>query len=313
MSQLHLPLIMEPDELELGLRRRDLLIVDLGDQRTHAKHHVPGAINLEYQRLVMARPPALGLLPDDRHLGEVLSSLGMTPETHVVAYDNGGNAKACRLLWTLDVIGHPNFSLLDGGLHAWMGEGHRTDHGLNQPRQGDYEVTQHNDVVADKAYILAHLDDPGVVILDTRSPAEFSGSDRQAARGGHIPGAVNMNWTLAMDRERNLRLRSEGELREMLEKLGVTPDKEIVTHCQIHQRSSHTYIMLKALGYPRIKGYPGSWSEWGNDLELPIETSSRTNGLESFSSARRLWSSVTKSWPAWFRKSGQPGDASSDE
>ncbi len=75
-----------------------------------------------------------------------------------------------------------------------------------------------------------------------------------------------------MDRARNLRLKSENELREMLEGLGVLPNKEVITHCQNHHRSSHTYIMLKALGYPRIMGYPGSWSEWGNDLELPIET-----------------------------------------
>ncbi len=130
---------------------------------------------------------------------------------------------------------------------------------------------RHSDVVADKAYILAHLDDLGVVILDTRSPAEFSGIDIRAARGGHIPGAINMDWILAMDRERNLRLKSEVELRGILENLGITPDKEVITHCQTHHRSSHTYVTLKALGFPRIKGYPGSWSEWGNDLELPIE------------------------------------------
>ncbi len=112
----------------------------------------------------------------------------------------------------------------------------------------------------------------GVVILDTRSPAEFSGIDRRAARGGHIPGAVNMDWSVALDRERNLRLKPAVELRGILDNLGITPDKEVITHCQTHHRSSHTYLMLKALGYPRTRGYPGSWSEWGNDLELPTET-----------------------------------------
>ena len=271
ISQSNLPLIVEPGELERVLGRHDVLVVDLGNQPTHARSHVPGAVHLEYGRIVTARPPAMGLVPDDQQLGEALSSVGMRPDTHVVAYDDEGNGKACRLLWTLDLVGHANFSLLNGGLHAWLNEGHRTEAGVCQPPHGDYEVDHHADVVADKDYILAHMDDPDVVILDTRSAAEFSGVDIRAARGGHIPGAVNLDWILAIDRERNLRLKSEVELREILKTLGITPDKEVITHCQTHHRSSHTYIMLKALGYPRIKGYPGSWSEWGNDLELPIE------------------------------------------
>ena len=272
MSQSNLPLIVEPDELEPRLERHDLLIVDLGDQPTHAICHVPGAIHLEYRRIVAVEPPVMGLLPDDRQLGDVLTSIGVTPEIHVVAYDGQGNAQACRLLWTLDVIGHRNFSLLNGGLQAWLDEGYETEDGLGQPRPGAYEVERHSDAVADKAYVLAHMEDSGVVLLDTRSPAEFSGIDRRAARGGHIPGAVNMDWTLAMDEAGAPRLKPEDELREMLEELGVTPDKEVITYCQTHRRSAHTYVTLKALGYPRIKSYPGSWSEWGNDLALPVET-----------------------------------------
>ena len=272
MSQPALPLIVEPDELERHLGRDDLLIVDVGDQPTHAAYHVPGAIHLEYRGILAVEPPALGLLPDDRQLSDVLTSIGVTPETHVVAYGGEGNGEACRLLWTLDVIGHRNFSLLDGGLQAWLDEGCETEDGLGQPRPGACEVGRHTDAVVDKAYVLAHMEDSGVVLLDTRSPAEFSGIDRRAARGGHIPGAVNMDWTLAMDEAGAPRLKPEGELREMLEQLGVTPDKEVITYCQTHRRSAHTYIALKALGYPRIKGYPGSWSEWGNDLALPVET-----------------------------------------
>lgn len=272
MSQLTLPLIVEPDELERHLGHRDLLIVDLSKRLIHAQYHVPGAVHLEYGKIISARPPAMGLLPDDQQLSDALSSIGMTPDTHVVAYDDAGNVNASRLLWTLDVIGHPNFSLLNGGLHAWLSEGHRTERGFNQPQRGNYKVVRGADPVADKAYVLAHLDDPEVVILDTRSPEEFSGVKKQAARGGHIPGAVNIDWVLATDRRRNSRFKPEGELRELLEKLGVTPDKEVITHCHVHQRSSHTYIVLKSLGYRRIKGYPGSWSEWGNDLQLPIET-----------------------------------------
>ncbi len=102
MSVPQVPLILEPDELELYWDDEKLLIVDLRDQSSFATNHVPGAVHLEYGRIVWARPPAMGLLPDNAHLSEVLTSIGLTPQTHVVAYDDEGNAKACRLLWTLE-------------------------------------------------------------------------------------------------------------------------------------------------------------------------------------------------------------------
>lgn len=272
MSQPILPLIAQAHELEARLAEPGLLVVDVGDRQAHAACHVPGAVHLPYSRIVTARPPVEGLLPEEGQLAEVLSSLGMAPESHVVAYDGEGNTKACRLLWTLDVIGHGSFSLLDGGLQAWLGGGHRTEDGVEQPRRGAYGIASQGEAAADKDYVLAHLNDPGVVLLDARSPAEFSGLDVRALRGGHIPGAVNMDWSLALDPERSPRLKPPDELRRMLGALGVTPEKEVIAYCQRHHRSSHSYVVLKSLGYPRIKGYSGSWSEWGNDPELPIES-----------------------------------------
>ena len=125
--------------------------------------------------------------------------------------------------------------------------------------------------LADTDYILSRLGDPGLGLLDSRTPQEFSGEKKYSARGGHIPGAAQLNWTDTMDQSRNLRLKPEAELREMLEQRGLTRDKEIVCYCQSHHRSSHAYIMLKALGYPRIKGYPGSWSEWADRADTPVE------------------------------------------
>ena len=237
MSLPNMPLILEPDELELNLDDEKLLIVDLCDQSTFASNHVPGAVHLEYGRIVWARPPAMGLLPDRAHLSEVLTSIGLTPQTHVVAYDDEGNAKACRLLWTLDALGHGTFSLLDGGLHSWLNEGHRTATGLTEPRPGNYVAKIQDGPIADKAYILARLDDPGVAILDARTPGEFGGSDKRAARAGHIPSAVNMDWTLAIDRERNSRLKQAVELQALLEEMGVTRDKRssrIAKHTTAH-------------------------------------------------------------------------------
>lgn len=266
-----LPLLLQPDELERRLGDESLLIVDLCNEESYLARHIPGAVHLDYAHIVAARPPTMGLLPDEHRLSRVLSTIGFSLDSHVVAYDAEGNGRASRFLWTLEVLGHERLSLLDGGLKAWLAERHPVKEGCEIRQPQHFHGNYYRDRVADKAYILAHLPDPDVVILDARSPAEYHGDHLRAQRGGHIPGAVNFEWTEAIDQERNLRFKPIDELRSMLETLGVTPDKEIICHCQTHHRSAHTCMVLKHLGYPRVKGYPGSWSEWGNDPATPIE------------------------------------------
>lgn len=267
-----LPLIVEPGQLETVLGSPGLLVVDLNDAAVYAQGHVPGAVNLPYAALIGPRPPAMGLIAGAEQLSRAFSAIGMTADSHVVAYDSEGNGRASRLLWTLDAVGHPRASLLNGGFRAWSGEGHKVETGASSPTASDYRVTIRGDVVADKGYILQHLKDPTVLVLDVRSPAEYDGQDVRSARGGHIPGAVNLDWTNALDRARALRIKPAAELRALFEKAGITPDKEVITHCQTHHRSAHTYVVLKSLGFSRIKGYDGSWSEWGNDPSLPVES-----------------------------------------
>lgn len=271
MSEPLLPLIVEPDALEAALGTEGILVVSLDEPERYAAGHVPGAVNLRFGSLIAPRPPAMGTMAPVEALASALSAIGVTPGTHVVAYDGEGNGKAARLLWTLDVVGHRGFSLLNGGWKAWAGEGHPVETEPNIPVQGSIAVGEPGPALADRQYILDHLEDPSVVVLDARTPAEYAGQDVRSARGGHIPGAANFDWTLALDRDRNLRLKPAAELRAMLEERGITPDKEVIAHCQTHTRSSHSYIVLKSLGYEKIRGYDGSWSEWGNDPDLPIE------------------------------------------
>jgi thiosulfate/3-mercaptopyruvate sulfurtransferase len=265
------PLLVEPQELYAHLGDPSLLVVDLSGPSVQPIGHIPAAVPLDYGALLASRWPIGGLLPDSGHLSRVLSSIGLTPQMHVVAYDEEGGGKAGRFLWTLDVLGHKRFSLLNGGIHAWADEGYPLERGLVRCSHSRYEAicTEHG--YADKAYIVRNLSNPDVVLLDTRTAEEFHGLVRYAARGGHIPGAVNMDWMLAMDRTRNLRLKSEQELRTLLGKRGVTPEREVIVYCQTHHRSSHTYVVLKVLGFPKVRGYAGAWSEWGNLPDTPIE------------------------------------------
>jgi len=267
-----LPLLVEPDALEAALGADGLLVVDVNEPQRYAQGHVPGAVNLAYAGLIGPRPPAMGMMAGEEQLGAALGAIGLTPDLHVVAYDSEGNGRASRLLWTLDALGHQGLSLLNGGFGAWAGEGHPVETDPVTPTPSDYAAHVANDaVIASKGYILDHLGDPDMVVLDVRSAAEYAGHDVRAARGGHIPGAVNMDWTMAMDRGRNLRFLPPDQLTALLAERGVTPDREVITHCQTHHRSAHTCWVLKSLGFPRVRGYDGSWSDWGNDPDVPIE------------------------------------------
>lgn len=265
------PSLIEPDDLEQKLEKKDILIIDLCKPESYQQGHIPGAVHLDYAQIVMAQPPVMGLLPDAHHMSQVLSALGVEPHTQVIAYDDEGGGRACRLLWTLEAYGHTRYSLLNGGLNAWVNEGHAlsTQAGTSTPSQ--YPVQLSADVVADHAYILSQLHNDQVVLLDTRSPKEFSGEDKRAERAGRVPGAVNLEWTLVMEPDLNLRFKSPQDLMGMLAAVGVTPDKEIITYCQTHHRSAHTWFMLRWLGFDRVKGYPGAWSDWGNRSEVPVE------------------------------------------
>lgn len=271
MTKPNLPLLIEPADLATLLGNPALRIVDLNAPNLYARVHIPGAVSLDYAEIVAPRPPAAAVLPSAEHLAKTFAAIGLTPEHHVVAYDDEGNGRAARLLWTLDAVGHRGASLLNGGLEAWLAEGRPTESGSRPVAPSEYPVRIVGDVAVEKDYVLAHLNDPSVVLLDARSPQEYNGETKRAARSGHIPGAVNFNWTDAMDPARQLRLKDPAELKRLLEARGVTPDKETITYCQTHHRSAHTYIVLKVLGYPRVKAYPGSWSEWGNLPDTPIE------------------------------------------
>lgn len=266
-----LPRVLEADELAALSRHRDLLVVDVRAPEQCIDGHIPGAVLLSYDNLVQQRGAVVGSLPDANQLSRVLSGIGLDQSQHVVAYDDDKGSHAARLLWTLDVIGHDNYSLLNGGFAAWDEQDLPIAETPRNPKRSSYRAVVQADRWADYDYVLSRLDCADTILLDARSPEEFRGENIRAARGGRIPGAVNFEWSLALDLLDNGRLRGDAELVSLFGDAGVTRDKEIIVYCHSHHRSSHTYLALKQLGFSRVRAYAGSWSEWGNREDAPIE------------------------------------------
>ncbi len=267
-----LPLLIEPEQLESQLEQESVLIIDLSKADNYNKYHIPGAVFLNYSDIVRIDKPTMGLIPSENDLSNSLEKLGVSNNTHIVAYDDEGGGKAARLLWTLDLLNHQNYSLLNGGIFSWANEGYPLNSDTVKPLTSSYKAQLNDNACATKEFILSKLDSDSSVFFDCRTPEEYQGIKKFAARGGHIPGAVNLDWVHTMNQNNNLRLKSKEELLELLSSLGISSDKEVITYCQTHHRSSHTYIVLKYLEFENIKGYPGAWSDWGNDPDTPIAT-----------------------------------------
>ncbi|SEA22791.1 thiosulfate sulfurtransferase [Microbulbifer marinus] len=265
---MNLDLIIEAEQLAAQLEREDLLIVDLSSPQNYLDGHIPGAVHLPFQALMAGTPPAPGKLPSQERLTEVFRAIGLRPEHHVVACDDEGGGWAGRFLWTLEVIGHKNYSYLNGGMHAWRGAGLPLTSEPAETAPSDLEIDIDTSPLMDAEQIQQHLHEPDFRVWDARSPQEYSGEKVLALKGGHIPGAINCEWTQLMDPQRDLRIRSDA--REFLARLGIDSSKKIVTHCQSHHRSGFTWLVGKSLGFD-IRAYPGSWSEWGNLPDAPVE------------------------------------------
>ncbi len=265
-----LPYICESVELHACVHAPNLLIVDMGSADEYSQGHIPGAIHLDYSALQLGQPPAPGLLPKLSSLENSLRQIGLNANSHIIAYDHDNSAKACRLLWTLETIGHQTHSLLNGGMAAWMDSGFETEQVINSAKRGDFTVDNLENTIVDKEYVLQSFDNEKIQILDARSADEFNAIKSQSSRKGHIPGAINLDWMDTIDSSNSKKLKSKPELLAMVEAAGFSKDNEIIVHCQTHRRSSHSFVMLRSIGFKNLKAYPGSWSEWGNDLDLPI-------------------------------------------
>ncbi|NJN52194.1 MAG: sulfurtransferase [Gammaproteobacteria bacterium] len=261
---------MTCEDLALRIGQPDALIVQVTAEARYAAGHIEGAVLVTPNELVSGVPPAAGQLPDRERLQRLFGRIGLTRDVEVIAYDDEGGGWAGRLLWTLDVIGHARWSYLDGGLHAWLGEGRSLSTTDVERPPSELDITIDRAPIAEVSDIVSRLDDPSLTIWDCRSEAEYLGTRSGSQRAGHIPGARHLDWLDLMDPARQLRLRSD--LPGILERAGIRTDSDIITHCQTHHRSGLSYLVARLLGLPRIRAYHGSWAEWGNRSDTPIAT-----------------------------------------
>ena len=259
--------VLEPDAVA-DLPETDTLLVQVTSSALFEQAHIPGAVLIEPAELVCGIPPASGKLPSTAQIAATLSRVGYQPDQRIIAFDDEGGGWAGRLFWTLDVIGHYDWAYLDGGLHAWHAAGLPLAQGASTPVPAEpCEITVDTDPIAEISDVMAAIDDADSVIWDVRSAEEYAGLRSGSARRGHIPGAVNLDWELLKDANRQLRLIDN--LDDVAASLGLLQAKQIITHCQTHHRSGLSYLVGRLLGL-NIKAFHGAWAEWGNDPNTPI-------------------------------------------
>ena len=262
-------LLVDSAWLETHVNDANLRVVDMvSERKAYRRGHIPGAVYLSVDDVRVKVREGGYRLPTEAEAARLFGDLGIGPDTHVVVYDDSGDLDAARLFFTLDVYGHREVSLLDGGIQAWRRGKRAETTVVPSVARTDYRPARVGERVASAEWVRDRLNDPAIALLDARSPDEYRGKDVRARRGGHIPGAVNVEW------QENLRadgtFKPVDELRAMYAAKAVTPDKTVVTYCQTHHRAAHSYFVLRLLGYPRLVGYDRSWSEWGNRDDLPL-------------------------------------------
>jgi len=246
-----------------------LLIVDTRPREDYEKDHIPGALHHDPYPYHVTDTGPEGVAGFQKQMEEILDGLGLRPQSTVVCYEEISGMRATRFLWVLEYLGHSKVKLLDGGLAAWKAHGFPVSREIPKPQTGAFKLEPREPVLATYQDFLDRMRRPGVVFLDVRRDSEYRGTEARSARGGTIPGSIHLEWTHNLNQDGTFK--NAEELRRLYETRQVTPDKEILVYCHGGYRSANTYLALKLLGYPRVRNYLGSWGEWGNRSDLPIE------------------------------------------
>ena len=269
-SYRHPELLVTPQALSAALAGgASPLLLDLRPAEQYAAGHLPGAVHLDIWGISLIDTDPAPLKSFLWIIEHLFAERGVSAERPVVVYEETSGTRAARAFWFLEFFGHPDVRVLDGGVRAWTAAGFPLSLQHVAPTPTTWKGSRRVEVLATWKDVHDRIGAGDAAILDTRSDGEYFGTLVRAARGGAIPGAVHLEWT------RNLgpdgAFKPAADLQTMFEQAGVTPDREVVPYCQGGYRAAHSYLALRLLGYPRLRNYLGSWKEWGDKTELPIE------------------------------------------
>lgn len=272
--------LVSTDWLADHLNDPQVIIVESNeDSLLYPSGHIPGAYEIDWTRDL--NDPVKRDYLQSFEFSALMSRVGANPDSLIVLYGDKNNWWATYSLWVLELFGHKNTRILDGGRLKWLKEGRDLSREVPAPKNSGYPIVARDDKTerAFRDEVMAHLNTDGKRI-DVRSPDEYSGAklhmpdypNEGALRGGHIPGAMSVPWAKAINPEDGTFKTSE-ELKAIYQEGADThPTDDVVVYCRIGERSSHTWFVLKyLLGYPQVRNYDGSWTEWGNLVGVPIE------------------------------------------
>ncbi|MEZ4863129.1 MAG: sulfurtransferase [Caldilineaceae bacterium] len=235
--------------------------------------HLPGARFVNLGDLTNPEDSTRGQILTQDQLSAVMSQLGIANDDTLVLYDASRNLLSARAFWVLKYYQHAgDLYLYNGGSTKWAADGEELVTEVPTVEATTYVAADPDpNIRTTGEYVLEHLDDPNTAVCDTRGPGEFAGTDVRSERGGHIPGAVNLDWSITVNEDGTFK--DAAFLTDLYAKAGFTPDKDVITYCQTGVRGAHTWFVLKELlGFPNVRNYDGSWEEWGNDASKPVES-----------------------------------------